>query len=195
VAEGIGKVKVTAFDYLNAGSPASEDSLEMLVFPAGIKCSGIQLSDLGNAAVRALSSGDNGERLAGLTVLVCCHQSRDAKCGALGPPLADILARLAEEHGLFGDGFRVFISSHVGGHKWAGNVIVYGDTPADGHWFGGLGVGTAPKFMAALLGAQGDPASDPGLRPFWRGLIGKTKDEQMQHFTAAVADIEDLQKS
>ena len=83
------------------------------------------------------------------TILICSHASRDVRCGILGP-----LLRTEFERVLRREGFRVLekpsttaeptvgrerlragaeavqevsigLVSHVGGHKWAGNVIIY----------------------------------------------------------------------
>jgi Sucrase/ferredoxin-like len=43
-------------------------------------------------------------------------QTRDARCGKFGPPLARRLHTLATQRG-FADMVRVFECSHVGGHK------------------------------------------------------------------------------
>lgn len=67
-----------------------------------------------------------GERI----VLVCVHGARDARCGECGPPLLQKLRRAVVEAGL--DDVRVWGSSHVGGHKYAGNVLIY----PEGVWYG-----------------------------------------------------------
>lgn len=65
------------------------------------------------------------------TILICSHKSRDTRCGVLGPLLASEFARQLPAHlrpkdnSTSPDGIRVAMISHVGGHKWAGNVIVY----------------------------------------------------------------------
>lgn len=86
-------------------------------------------------------------------VLVCGHGGRDARCGVVGPVLrgafeaaleaagvrvlrGPVEARLAEGHDGVDDDeaaaaaaaettARVALVSHIGGHKFAGNVIVY----------------------------------------------------------------------
>lgn len=67
-----------------------------------------------------------GERI----VLVCVHGARDARCGECGPPLLEALKRSVARAGL--DDVRVWGSSHVGGHRYAGNVLIY----PDGVWYG-----------------------------------------------------------
>lgn len=76
------------------------------------------------------------ERLKGSYVFVCSHGSRDRRCGACGPVLVSRFREEIELHGLQG---RVFVSpcSHIGGHKYAGNVIIFGSSmngEVTGHW-------------------------------------------------------------
>lgn len=69
-------------------------------------------------------------------VLICSHMSRDSRCGALAPPLRAQFEKvlgargvlLAPEHearGEYEGRVRVGLTSHLSGHKFAGNVIVY----------------------------------------------------------------------
>lgn len=75
-----------------------------------------------------------------ILVLICGHGGRDERCGKLGPILQaefeDKLKRqnvriLGDEQGSSSDeraralSARVGLISHIGGHKWAGNVILY----------------------------------------------------------------------
>ena len=69
-------------------------------------------------------------------VFVCTHASRDARCGVCGPALVDAFrAAVAADSELRG---RVEVRgcSHVGGHKYAGNVLVFAPR---GGVFSGLG--------------------------------------------------------
>ncbi|CAK7224413.1 Altered inheritance of mitochondria protein 32 [Sporothrix curviconia] len=93
-------------------------------------------------AVRSLLYGVR-EAISDVLVLICGHGGRDARCGIMGPVL-----QTAFEHELARVGFqveqgpveidggdgasaptrtpaRVGLISHIGGHKFAGNVIVY----------------------------------------------------------------------
>lgn len=47
----------------------------------------------------------------------------------------------------------VLKSSHVGGHVYAGNVLVYGGA-CSGDWFGGVNANNAADFLASVLGAK-----------------------------------------
>ena len=69
-------------------------------------------------------------------IFVCTHASRDARCGVCGPALVDAFrASVAADPALRG---RVEVRgcSHVGGHKYAGNVLVFAPR---GGVFSGLG--------------------------------------------------------
>lgn len=76
------------------------------------------------------------EKLKGWYVFVCSHASRDRRCGVCGPPLVSRFKEEIEIHGLLG---KVSVSpcSHIGGHKYAGNVIIFGSNvngEVTGHW-------------------------------------------------------------
>lgn len=75
-------------------------------------------------------------------IYVCCHAERDVRCGFIGellisrlrkyiasPPvdLVDILQDKEVE---------VFGCSHVGGHKYAGNMVIYRPDWKQGVWYG-----------------------------------------------------------
>lgn len=52
----------------------------------------------------------------GVQLYVCCHGSRDTRCGKLGHSLVTVLADLIRQHQLQ-DLMQVYKCSHVGGHK------------------------------------------------------------------------------
>lgn len=81
------------------------------------------------------------EVIEGLSLLICAHNKRDKRCGITGPMLAgEFESRVAATKALaeqshntsINPKVRTFLVSHVGGHKFAGNVIVY----PPGLWFG-----------------------------------------------------------
>ncbi|KAJ5921522.1 hypothetical protein N7466_009848 [Penicillium verhagenii] len=70
------------------------------------------------------------------TVLICGHGGRDMRCGVMAPVLEDEFKRVLQAQGFTSTGSdgttiddpkhaHVGLISHVGGHKYAGNVIVY----------------------------------------------------------------------
>ncbi|KAF2137330.1 uncharacterized protein K452DRAFT_291718 [Aplosporella prunicola CBS 121167] len=100
-----------------------------------------------------------------VVVLICGHGGRDARCGVLGPVLRDEFGEKLQKSGIVlraqpeleaqdaDDGkaklsASVGLISHIGGHKYAGNVIVY-----------------IPKTLAR----QGHPLAGKGV---WYGRVG-----------------------
>ena len=98
------------------------------------------------------------------TILICSHMTRDKRCGILGPLLRDEFANYLTSRGFevkTGSGtsedgvagvdapltVNIGLISHIGGHRWAGNVIIY--TPptwqrpnqtGEGHELAGTGI-------------------------------------------------------
>jgi hypothetical protein len=68
-------------------------------------------------------------------ILVCSHAQRDKRCGRAGPQIIEkMTAALQEGHAgsLTAVDVKVVDTSHIGGHKFAGTLIVY---PV-AHWYG-----------------------------------------------------------
>jgi len=67
------------------------------------------------------------KRLSGLRLLpldpklrhffVCSHMERDARCGCVGPVLAEEIVKMQHPQA------KVMLTSHVGGHQFAGNIM------------------------------------------------------------------------
>ena len=90
-------------------------------------------------------------------VVVCTHGSRDVCCGKFGYPVYDLLRR---RHARRGE-VRVWRSSHIGGHRFAPNLIDY---PEARYW------GHLEPWAAERLVARRGSVSD--LRRFYRGWSG-----------------------
>lgn len=65
-------------------------------------------------------------------ILLCSQGRRDARCGQSAPLLRKEFERNLREYGLFRDltderpgGVGIFFISHVGGHKYSANVLIY----------------------------------------------------------------------
>ncbi|KAK2734822.1 hypothetical protein FQN55_002517 [Onygenales sp. PD_40] len=65
-------------------------------------------------------------------ILLCSQKTRDARCGQSAPLLRREFERHLRQHGLYRDlnderpgGVGIYFISHVGGHKYAANVIIY----------------------------------------------------------------------
>jgi hypothetical protein len=55
-------------------------------------------------------------------ILICGHGNRDSRCGILGPILHSSFEQELARRGIEADVAQI---SHIGGHKYAGNVIIY----------------------------------------------------------------------
>ncbi len=86
----------------------------------------------------ALASGSPGTPVEGPLFLVCTHGKRDRCCARYGRPLYEALR---ERAGLD----RVWQSSHVGGDRFAGNVVVL----PHGLYYGRVGPGDVDELLAA----------------------------------------------
>ncbi|KAL2835035.1 Sucrase/ferredoxin-like-domain-containing protein [Aspergillus cavernicola] len=74
-------------------------------------------------------------------VLLCSHKRRDARCGLTAPLIKRELERHLRPQGLYRDvdderpgGVGIFFVSHVGGHKFSANVLVYRKTEQQMIW-------------------------------------------------------------
>jgi len=62
------------------------------------------------------------EPIKDVTVLICGHGGRDQRCGILGPILREQFKTELAKQKVKSE---VGLISHIGGHKYAGNVIIY----------------------------------------------------------------------
>jgi hypothetical protein len=210
-----GGVKITAFDTLDKpttakasasrGETIEEELCDLFIFPAGLRYNSLPVSLLEAVVINGIGGGIGGDgdvvlpaaaitaqETSGITaqklyLFVCCHGSRDARCGVLGTALARELIQIIKERNLE-NLIEVYTTSHIGGHKYAGNVVLYGGShPSDGDWYGGLHAEHAAVFLDAIvkmeIGVDGG-AEDPMLREFWRGRMGLSKEEQIELWEA-----------
>jgi hypothetical protein len=70
-------------------------------------------------------------------VLICGHGGRDQRCGILGPILQSAFRTEFQRRGIEADVAQI---SHIGGHKYAGNVIVYLPPSLEGNALKGTGI-------------------------------------------------------
>jgi len=75
--------------------------------------------------------------------LVCTHGKRDRCCARYGRPLYDALCEIAEED-------RVWQATHVGGDRFAGNLLCF----PEGLYFGRVGPGVAWRVLDEYLSGR-----------------------------------------
>ncbi|KAG0211201.1 hypothetical protein BGX28_008381 [Mortierella sp. GBA30] len=64
----------------------------------------------------------------GAAIMICSHRKRDKRCGVTAAILKKEFMRILRSKDLYGDGegdIEIWLISHIGGHKFAGNVIVH----------------------------------------------------------------------
>ncbi|KAF9153639.1 hypothetical protein BG015_003018 [Linnemannia schmuckeri] len=117
-------------------------------------------------------------------VLVCIHGSRDCKCGERGGDMFKILKDMVQMTGLT-NSVKIYGVSHIGGHKYAPNTIMY----PSGDWHGNLSEldsNDAQQILfdalanGGIAGGVRERAADPVMIDKWRGRIGMNKQEQLK---------------
>ncbi|CAN7066997.1 unnamed protein product [Brassica rapa subsp. trilocularis] len=116
----------------------------------------------------------NPEPLSGSYVFVCCHGSRDRRCGVCGPSLVSRFREEIEMCGLEGE-VSVSPCSHIGGHKYTGDVIIYGSNinqRVTGNWYGLVTLEDVPQLLEQHI-YRGQI-----LDRLWRGEMGLLEEDQ-----------------
>lgn len=113
---------------------------------------------LSPAVIEAAATGDRpgfGNAADHRVLLICGHASRDPCCAKTGRPMAMALAREYPD--------LVWESNHLGGHRFAANLV----TLPDGSYHGGLDASRGRQVAAATLAGEVDLAS-------YRGRAGRS---------------------
>ncbi|KAK4054199.1 hypothetical protein OIV83_001225 [Microbotryomycetes sp. JL201] len=119
-------------------------------------------------------------------IYVCTHGTRDCRCGDLGEPLYQALVNDIKRRKLGGElvdgseGVRVARVAHIGGHKFAGNALVFRD---DGKcdWYGLLRASDASELIDYATAAEGKPWLSR-----WRGRLGMTSEQVKDAYVEGV---------
>ncbi|GAB4847882.1 hypothetical protein Ancab_026941 [Ancistrocladus abbreviatus] len=176
------------------GSECSDG--DVLIFPEMIKYRGLKDSDVDAFVDDVLVNGKpwaSGlqESLTGAFVFVCAHASRDKRCGVCGPVL---IGKFKEEIRLRGLENQVFVysCSHIGGHKYAGNLIIFGTNSEGkvvGDWYGYVTPNDVPDLV--------DLHIDKGeiIERLWRGQMGMHEEDADKSAKKNPANEKELKKS
>ncbi|ORY89767.1 Sucrase/ferredoxin-like-domain-containing protein [Leucosporidium creatinivorum] len=112
-------------------------------------------------------------------IYVCTHGARDCRCADLGEPLYQALVKEAKRRRLGGEmgdpeaqeGVRIARVAHIGGHKWAGNALMYRqDGRSD--WYGLLRAEDAGELLDHAIATDSKPWWSR-----WRGRLGMSSEE------------------
>ncbi|KAG9446487.1 hypothetical protein H6P81_012615 [Aristolochia fimbriata] len=170
------------FTICEGGEGSHFSNGDVLIFPDMIKYRGLAHTDVDSFVEDVLVKGNwvpgNSELISGSHVFVCAHASRDKRCGVCGPILVKNFKEEIERRGLK-DSVFVVPCSHVGGHKYAGNVILFSPDPVGkivGHWYGYV----TPKDVPVLLDQQIEKGEI--VDRLWRGQMGMSKEDQIKSY-------------
>jgi hypothetical protein len=153
-------VKMTACAGLRAGF-----GHDILLFPDQIRYLNVQESDLlvlveSHLIQEQILAHLPHEPLTGQHIFVCTHGRRDVRCGECGLPLvAAFQAALAERN--LSETVTVWQTSHVGGHKFAGNILIY----PGGDWYGYVTPADVPRLIEQHL------LAGEVITELWRGRM------------------------
>ncbi|KAK9052394.1 hypothetical protein SSX86_029023 [Deinandra increscens subsp. villosa] len=144
---------------------------DVLLFPEMVKYRGLKEADINSFVDEVIVNRKQWsigvqETMTGSHIFVCAHSSRDKRCGFCGPILIKKFKEEAELRGL--DNVSVSACSHVGGHKYAGNLIIYSvrDKKVCGHWYGYVTPSDVPELLDNHIG-KGEI-----INRIWRGQMG-----------------------
>ncbi|KAI6008623.1 Sucrase/ferredoxin-like-domain-containing protein [Pisolithus marmoratus] len=120
-------------------------------------------------------------------VYVCTHMARDCRCGDIGSAVArtfreELQRRRNLGHQDRSTRVRLAETAHVGGHKYAGNVLVY----PHGEWLGLVQPEDVPEILDTILSKPVRPfklGDEPMCPSHWRGRMGFSREAQIELFT------------
>ncbi|EDO16301.1 hypothetical protein Kpol_1053p39 [Vanderwaltozyma polyspora DSM 70294] len=91
-------------------------------------------------------------------VFICSHKTRDKRCGVTAPVIKRAFDKELQAHGLYrdnsdfrADGVNVSFTNHVGGHKFAANVLIYIKNSNTLVWLGRVTPKHVPLIVDSLL--------------------------------------------
>lgn len=134
----------------------TDEMVDLLIFPDAVRYVGVRRSQVtalvtSHFVHKKLFTDVPHEQIDGSHIFVCCHHKRDMRCAACGPRVYKALVEKVSTLFSSGSGSgsasvsllhpkcrsaRVYRTSCVTGHKYAGNVIVFKYSPEMKKYFG-----------------------------------------------------------
>jgi sucrase/ferredoxin-like protein len=120
-------------------------------------------------------------------ILLCSQRTRDARCGLSAPLLRREFERHLRIHGLYRDmnderpgGVGIYFISHVGGHKYSANVMVYRRRNFD--WYKPKGSGVEEKHGEEVE-ENADQEAEGATQGIWLARVRPEDCEGIVKFT------------
>ncbi|ESQ32704.1 hypothetical protein EUTSA_v10004412mg [Eutrema salsugineum] len=160
---------------------------DVLIFPDMIRYKALKDTDVDAFVEDVLVKGKpwtSGiqEELSGSFVFVCAHGSRDKRCGVCGPALMEKFEEEIKSRGLSN---QIFVKpcSHIGGHKYAGNLIIFSPDSAgniSGHWYGYVTPDDVPAMLDQHI-AKGEIIQNLSRGPMRLRTDGEEAKKEEEH--------------
>lgn len=201
-----GRAMVTMSDFAPLQSKANNyDRIDVAILPLGLVAHQLdsegvdkllrwlsheQLPTSWSPHIGELPRPDFNHRWLELThnrhIFVCTHGTRDQRCGIFGTRLLDQLRELISKRGLSRH-IGAWSTSHIGGHKYAANAIVY----PRGDWYGSYCEQCGNGLSDIKDASQNNSAEsildaviqDSVWWDAWRGATNLTKQDQIAVWT------------
>jgi hypothetical protein len=145
------------------------DSYDIMLFPHMLRFIGVKKEQIPQFVKECLV--DSNTTIEGIIsepiqekniLLICAHKKRDKRCAVAGPLLKEEFLHVLDEKNLL-QTTKVLMTSHFGGHKYAGNVIIY----PDGNWYGRV----IPCHCNVIV--EKHLIEGKVIKKLWRGMVSK----------------------
>lgn len=116
---------------------------------------------------------ENTDTLHPSIILVCAHMQRDVRCGVIGQAILEEISNWkSNNESKLSNPIQSYACSHIGGHAFAGNLIIY----PSGDWYGRI----TPCLVQQLLDAH--ILQKKIIKKHYRGSIGKSLEKSVIDF-------------
>ncbi|PRP79858.1 hypothetical protein PROFUN_12470 [Planoprotostelium fungivorum] len=178
---GAERPMVTAYEETSRWWPEYEGR-DIIIYPHNIMLKNVTDSDMQQRITQVLQDKETKEDDLTKTlkgekyIFVCTHGNRDARCGHCGPALVYNLQEEINKRGI--EDVYVRGCSHVGGHAYAGNVLMYPQMD----WFGYVSPEHVKSVIDHSSSGKAKEEMPEDLKSLWRGNIHLNKDEQKEFY-------------
>lgn len=175
------RVKISACNQISE-NPNGE-GMDVIIFPDLVKYKNVTEKDVAALVDSQLVAGTRfggleSEPIDGDWVFVCTHNERDRRCGVCGPRLLLEFdkALKSEQFSHLAERIKIRAISHIGGHKFAGNVLIYTTNPTNnkclGDLYGYVNITDIPRLINDHI------VNNEVQKKLWRGRVGVRKELQ-----------------
>lgn len=172
------RCKISYAEAVDGEEVPSEESNNhtILVLPDMLKFTGVNETNISQIAEALSGKQVHGatfekETMTASQILICAHANKDMRCGICGPRLYQAFAEQLPKSVVADREIEVRRVTHLGGHKFAGNLIIYQQNrngKVFGDWYGYVDESDIPTLISEHLG------EGKIVKKLWRGRCGMT---------------------